>query len=40
MAGMFIFFHIPGLDSYLDEHYGEEFKIYAKKTKRFVPFIY
>ena len=40
MAGMFIFMHIPGLDSYLSERYGEEFKTYAEKTKRFVPFIY
>lgn len=40
MASMFIFFHIPGLDSYLAKRYGEEFKTYAEKTKRFVPFIY
>ena len=40
MAGMFIFMHIPGLDSYLTERYGEEFKTYAENTKRFVPFIY
>lgn len=40
MACTFIFYHIPGIDSYLDEHYGEEFKIYSEKTKKFIPFIY
>lgn len=40
MAGMFIFIHIPGLDSYLSERYGNEFKAYAEMTKKFVPFIY
>jgi len=37
---MFIFYHIPPLDAYLAERYGEEFKTYAKRTKKFVPFIY
>lgn len=40
MGCTFIFFHIPGLDSYLAERYGEEFKIYSEKTKKFIPFIY
>lgn len=40
MAVLFIFMHIPGLDSYLSGRYGEEFKAYAEKTKKFVPFIY
>lgn len=40
MALQFTFFHIPALDSYLAERYGEEFEAYAKKTKRFIPGIY
>jgi protein-S-isoprenylcysteine O-methyltransferase Ste14 len=40
MGLSFVFFHIPGLDSYLAEHYGEEFEIYSKRTKKFIPFIY
>ncbi len=40
MACTFIFFHIPALDSYLAERYGEEFIHYSEKTKKFIPFIY
>jgi protein-S-isoprenylcysteine O-methyltransferase Ste14 len=40
MAGMFIFYHIPGIDSYLSSRYGNDFKDYSKKTKKFIPFIY
>ena len=40
MGFSFVFLHIPGLDSYLAERYGEEFKIYSEKTKKFIPFIY
>lgn len=40
MALSFVFYHIPTLDSYLPEWYGTEFKTYAEKTKRFIPFIY
>ncbi len=40
MACTFIFFHIPGIDSYLAERYGEEFKNYSENTKKFIPFIY
>ena len=40
MAGMFIFYHIPGLDSYLAGRYGEEFQVYSEKTKKIIPFIY
>jgi steroid 5-alpha reductase family enzyme len=40
MAASFVFFHIPGLDSYLEDRYGDEFVEYAKKTKKFMPFIY
>ncbi|MDP6947151.1 MAG: DUF1295 domain-containing protein [Myxococcota bacterium] len=40
MAASFVFFHIPGLDAYLEERYGDEFVEYAGKTKKFMPFIY
>lgn len=40
MALLFIFVHIPGLDAHLAHKYGEEFKAYAKNTKRLIPFIY
>lgn len=40
MTGLFIFFHIPSLDAYLADRYGEEFKAYAKRTAKFVPLIY
>jgi len=40
MTAMFIFMHIPGLDLYLAERYGEPFKEYAARTKKFMPFVY
>ncbi len=40
MAASFIFFHIPALDAYLDDRYGEEFRAYAARTRKFIPFIY
>ncbi len=40
MGMTFVFYHIPGLDLYLAERYGNEFEIYSKKTKKFIPFIY
>ena len=40
MIVSFVFFHIPTLDAYLAERYGAEFKAYAEKTAKFVPFIY
>ena len=40
MTALFIFSHIPGLDTYLAERYGEEFVAYAKRTKKLIPFIY
>ena len=36
----FIFFHIPALDAYLLERYGDEFEQYAASTKKYVPFVY
>lgn len=40
MAISFLFYHIPSLESYLEERYGEEFREYAQRTKKFIPFIY
>lgn len=40
MAAGFVFVHIPGLDAYLSERYGEEFRSYAARTKKLVPFLY
>ncbi len=40
IALSFIYFHIPGLDSYLEQRYGDEFIAYAQKTKRLVPFLW
>lgn len=40
MTAMFIFYHIPGLDAYLEERYGDEFRAYASKTKKLIPFVY
>jgi len=36
----FIFLHIPALDTYLSKRYGAEFDEYAKKTAKFIPFLY
>jgi len=40
MGFSFIKFHIPGLDAYLAERYGEEFQEYARRTKHFMPWVY
>lgn len=40
MAGIFVFGNIPMLDRYLHERYGEEFSDYARRTKKFIPFLY
>lgn len=40
MTALFVFVHIPGLDAYLAEHYGDEFTAYAARTKKLVPWIY
>jgi steroid 5-alpha reductase family enzyme len=40
MTLSFVFYHIPALDSYLAERYGAEFKAYAERTAKFVPFLY
>tara|TARA_R110002049_G_scaffold295840_1_gene483520 strand:- start:17475 stop:18155 length:681 start_codon:yes stop_codon:yes gene_type:complete len=40
MTLLFVFYHIPPLDEYLADRYGEEFRAYARKTAKFVPFLY
>jgi steroid 5-alpha reductase family enzyme len=40
MMLMFMFVHIPPLDQYLAERYGEEFEIYRAGTKRLIPFVW
>ncbi|MEO8820978.1 MAG: DUF1295 domain-containing protein [Ginsengibacter sp.] len=36
----FVFYNIPKLDQYLHQKYGSSFEDYAKRTKKFIPFIY
>lgn len=36
----FAFYNVPMLDTYLANHYGEDFKAYAAQTKKLVPFIW
>jgi protein-S-isoprenylcysteine O-methyltransferase Ste14 len=36
----FVFFIIPSLDRYLEKKYGTEFRDYAQKTKKLIPWIY
>ncbi|WP_040556383.1 DUF1295 domain-containing protein [Reinekea blandensis] len=40
MAVSFIGFHIPGLDAYLSNRYGEAFDRYASNTKKLIPWVY
>jgi len=40
ITASFIVFHIPALDAYLADRYGEAFKTYAARTAKFVPYIY
>ncbi len=40
MTAGFVFQHIPALDRYLSERYGQQFERYARHTKRFVPYLY
>ncbi len=35
----FYFFNIPKLDAYLQGRYGSQFEDYARKTKRFIPYL-
>ena len=36
----FILFQIPQLDDYLKNKYGNKFEEYARRTKKFIPYIY
>lgn len=40
MTAGFVFQHIPNLDAYLAERYGDAFEAYARTTKKFVPYLY
>lgn len=40
MALMFVFYHIPGLESYLEARYGNEFSDYRRRTKCLIPLLY
>ncbi len=40
MFASFVFFSIPDLDRHLKKQYGAEFEAYARRTRRFVPFLY
>jgi protein-S-isoprenylcysteine O-methyltransferase Ste14 len=40
MIGGFIFLNIPAQDRYLAERYGEEYRSYAARTARLMPYIY
>ncbi|WP_062317232.1 methyltransferase family protein [Demequina maris] len=37
MAVTFVYVHIPRLDAYLEDRYGDDFRAYAVRTKRFIP---
>ena len=36
----FLLLHIPRLDKHLKERYGLQYEAYAKRTKKFIPFVY
>lgn len=36
----FAFYNVPMLDRHLAEHYGEQFKAYAARTKKLIPFVW
>jgi steroid 5-alpha reductase family enzyme len=40
MAAGFVFLHIPTLDRYLRERYGEEYVQWTRRSKKLVPFVY
>ncbi|NRB15305.1 MAG: DUF1295 domain-containing protein [Rhizobiales bacterium] len=40
LFGFFAFTNIPMLDEYLRGRYGDEFKAYAAKTKKLIPYIW
>lgn len=40
MAAGFVFVHIPMLDKYLRDRYGEDYVEWAQRSKKLVPFVY
>ena len=40
MAAMFVFLHIPLLDRYLRDRYGDEYVQWTTRSKKLVPFVY
>jgi protein-S-isoprenylcysteine O-methyltransferase Ste14 len=36
----FVFSQIPTLDRYLEAHYGDAYRDWARQTRRFIPFVY
>lgn len=40
MTASFVGQHIPSLDAYLRERYGDEFAAYERRTKKFIPYLY
>jgi len=40
LAGFFIFYNIPRLDAHLQAKYKADFDAYARRTRKFIPFIY
>ena len=40
MAGGFVFVNIPLLDAHLHGKYGSAFELYARRTRKLIPFVY
>ncbi len=40
MFGSFAFANVPAQDKYLADRYGDEYRSYAKRTARLIPFVY
>ena len=40
LAGAFVFAFIPSLTKHLKARYGEQFEVWAKTTRAFIPFVY
>ena len=36
----FLLVNIPSQDRYLEDRYGDEYRCYAKRVKRFIPYVY
>lgn len=40
MLAGFAFVHVPAQDRYLERRYGDEYRAYAQRTPRLIPFLY